>query len=229
MKINFLGDSITAGAGAEKVENMFTTVLCRMLGATENNYGVCGTRIAKQTLPSDDPAMDETFLMRAEKMDKTADLVFVFGGTNDYGHGDALLGDMESDSEDTFYGAFKKLVETLIADYGREKLLFLLPLPRYNQNSVYGEIEIKKYGGVPVSLHDKEHPFENLYPLSVYIEAEKKVLEAYGVRYLDFSDRFPEPLTNTGDEWTVDGLHPNIRGHHMLAEWIASEIDRRTE
>lgn len=223
MKINFLGDSITAGAGAEKPENMFTTVLCRMLGAVENNYGVCGTRIAKQTLPSDDPTMDETFLMRAEKMDKTADWVLVFGGTNDYGHGDAALGDMDSTSEYTFYGAFKKLVEKLLEDYGREKLLFLLPLPRYDQNNVLGENEVKKGGVFPVSLHDKDHPIEYLYPLSAYIEAEKNVLEKYQIRYLDFSDRFPEPQTNTGDELTMDGLHPNIKGHHKLAEWIAAE------
>lgn len=209
MNINFLGDSITAGAGAERVENMFTTVLCRMLGANERNYGVCGTRIAKQTLPSNDPTMDETFLERAQKMDKNADLVFVFGGTNDYGHGDAVLGDMTSDSEYTFYGAFKQLVKTLIEDYGREKLIFLLPLPRYNQESIYGGKGVKKTGA---------------YPLSAYIEAERMVLEKYQIRYLDFSKQFPMPQTDQGDELTMDGLHPNIAGHKFLAELIHEQL-----
>ncbi len=215
MKINFLGDSITAGAGAEKVENMFTTLLCRKLGAVENNYGVCGTRIAKQTQPSNDAAMDETFLMRASKMDVSADLVIVFGGTNDYGHGDAVLGDMQSDTEYTFYGAFRKLAEFLIKTFGREKLLFILPLQRYHQDDIYGENEIKKYGGSPV---------EDLHPLSDYRNAEKELLDFYGISYLDFTDRFPEPKTNQGDELTMDGLHPNVKGHRLLAEWIAEQI-----
>lgn len=228
MIINFLGDSITAGAGAEKVENMFTTVLCKTLGATENNYGICGTRIARQTLPSDDEAMDETFEMRARKMDPSADLVFVFGGTNDYGHGDAMLGDIDSDSEYTFYGAFRQLVEMLITTYGKEKLLFLLPLPRYQQDDIYGENGAKRGGDFPVSRHDAKHPFTNLYPLSDYIRAEREVLEAYGIAYLDFADRFPEPKCNTGDELTMDGLHPNIKGHRILAGWIAEELKKRT-
>ncbi len=229
MIINFLGDSITAGAGAEKVENMFTTLLCKKLGAIENNYGICGTRIARQILPSDDAAMDETFLMRAQKMDRAADLVFVFGGTNDYGHGDAMIGELDCNDTDTFYGAFRQLVEMLIDTYGKEKLLFLLPLPRYQQEDVYGENGAKRGGNFPVSQHDKDHPFANLYPLSTYIRAEREVLETYGVDYLDFADRFPEPKCNTGDDLTMDGLHPNIKGHRLLAEWIAEELVKRTE
>ena len=52
MKFNFLGDSITEGAGAEKVENMFTYLVSEYFGAEEINLGVGGTRIAKQTTPS---------------------------------------------------------------------------------------------------------------------------------------------------------------------------------
>lgn len=224
MIINFLGDSITAGAGAEKVENMFTTVLCNLLNAKENNYGICGTRIAKQIVPSDDVAMDETFRERAEKMNKSADLVFVFGGTNDYGHGDALMGDMTSESEFTFYGAMKKLVETLIADYGREKLVFLLPLPRYNQDSIYGENDVKNTYSNPISRHDVYHPVKSLYPLETYIDAEREVLTHYGIRYLDLTEDFPQPRTNQGDALTMDGLHPNIAGHRFLAELIYAKL-----
>lgn len=224
MKINFLGDSITAGAGAERVENMFSTLLAGMLNAEEKNYGVCGTRIARQTLSSDDPAMDETFLDRERKMDRDADLVLVFGGTNDYGHGDALMGDMSSESEYTFYGAMKQLVEALIRDFGREKVIFILPLPRYDQDNVLGENEVKMGSVFPLSRHDKDHPVEALYPLSAYIQAEKDVLEHYQVRYLDLSGDFHVPTTNAGDELTMDGLHPNIAGHRYLADVICAKL-----
>ncbi len=224
MKINFLGDSITAGAGAEIPENMYTTILCKMLKAEEKNYGICGTRIAKQTIPSDELEFDETFLERAKKMDKDADLVIVFGGTNDYGHGDAMMGNINSDDEYTFYGSFKRLVNYLIDTYGKEKLVFILPLPRFNQDSVYGENEIKKEAFSPMSGHKGDDSYTSLYPLSDYIEAEKNVLSKSGIRYLDFSDKFPLPEVNTGDELTMDGLHPNPKGHKFLANLIAEEL-----
>ena len=81
MVINFLGDSITEGAGAGSPENMYVNLVGQKLGAAVNNYGVGGTRIARQTTPTDPPRADEDFLIRAAKMDKNADFVFVFGGT----------------------------------------------------------------------------------------------------------------------------------------------------
>lgn len=47
--INFLGDSITEGAGASCLENRYTDVLAREFGLKKaNNYGISGTRIARQ-------------------------------------------------------------------------------------------------------------------------------------------------------------------------------------
>lgn len=224
MKINFLGDSITAGAGAEVPENMYTTILCKKLNAEERNFGICGTRIAKQTIPSDEPEFDETFLERAKRMDKDADLVIVFGGTNDYGHGDAMMGDMDSEDEFTFYGAFKTLVNYLADTYGKDKLVFIMPLPRFNQDSIYGENGIKQSAFPPMSGHMGDTTYENLYPLSDYIEAEKKILDKAGIKYLDFAGKFPLPESNTGDDLTTDGLHPNIKGHEFLANLIADEL-----
>ena len=48
IKIGFLGDSITAGAGASAPEKTYAAVLCGKIGAEEINYGVGGTRIARQ-------------------------------------------------------------------------------------------------------------------------------------------------------------------------------------
>lgn len=224
MKINFLGDSITEGVWTEKPGQRYASKVCEILGATENNYGVSGTRIASQEIPSDEASFDETFYTRACRMEKDADLVFVFGGTNDHGHGDALMGDMDSESEYTFYGAMKKLVEKLLADYGKEKLLFLLPLPKFNQESIWGENGVKVGSVPPLTSHDKEHPIQALYPLSAYIAAEKEVLEHYGVRYLDFADKFPEPQHQAEEGYFKDGLHPNVEGHAYLAGLIAEEI-----
>lgn len=203
MKICFLGDSITIGAGAGTVDNMYTTILCKKLGAVEKNYGVCGTRIAKQATPSENPSDDEDFLVRAMKMDRDADFVFVFGGTNDYGHGDAPIGDGTSKTPYTFCGALRILTEYLVSQYGSQRLCFVLPLPRFHENDPYGEKGCKKAKGVP---------------LSEYREAIRRIVGGYGVDVLDLCADFPEPVTDGGDALTIDGLHPNPKGHRIIAE-----------
>ena len=59
--INFLGDSITQGVGASCIENRYTDVLARQFGLKRaNNYGISGTRIARQRVVTDDP-FDQDF------------------------------------------------------------------------------------------------------------------------------------------------------------------------
>ena len=212
MKINFLGDSITEGACASVTEKRYSTLVCEMLGAEERNYGIGGTRIAKQKNPNPESWEDDKdFISRAPTMDKDADFVFVFGGTNDYGHGNVPLGNMTNETEYTFYGALKRLVQYLISTYGKEKLCFILPIHRYNENNPYGEGN-KAVAGAP---------------LSAYVQAEKEVFNHYGVEYLDFNQLFPVPKTNMGDELTQDGLHPNDAGHKILAEQLLCYLKRK--
>ena len=201
MKINFLGDSITEGALAGFIEKRYTTLVAEAFGAEECNFGVSGTRIAKQVKKTNNPDQD-VFMCRAVKMDCKADFTFVFGGTNDYGHGDAKMGTMESRDPYTFYGAMHGLVSYLVSKFDLAKLCFIMPIPRYNQDCLYGD-------------GSKD---EAAYPLSAYIEAEKDVLDYYGVEYLDLSDKFYVPTTceNDGDLF-ADGLHPNESGHSFLA------------
>ena len=54
-------------------------------------------------------------------------------------------------------------------------------------------------------------------PLTVYRDKIAEMCGHYGVDCIDICDIFPEPKTQ-GDEYTVDGLHPNNHGHHMIAE-----------
>ena len=126
MKINFLGDSITQGAGAELPENRYTTLVARYFNGEENNYGVGGTRIARQVKRTNNPD-DDVFILRAVMMQ------------NDYGHGDAKLGTFEDRDEYTFYGAFHTLVAYLAENFPKEKLCFILPIPRYDQDNLYGD------------------------------------------------------------------------------------------
>ena len=101
VKINFLGDSITEGKGVT-AEDSFVGLVAARTGAVCRNYGIGGTRIAKQRVPSEKARWDLDFMGRVAEMDPDADVIVVFGGTNDYGHGDAVMGTMADRSPNTF-------------------------------------------------------------------------------------------------------------------------------
>lgn len=210
MKINFLGDSITQGAGAERPENMYTTLVADYFKAEECNYGIGGTRIAKQIKPTNNPD-DDVFMCRAVKLPRDADFTFVFGGTNDYGHGDAKLGTFNDRDDYTFYGAFHNLVAYMVGAFAKDKLCFILPIPRFDQDNPYGD-------------GSKDEP---IAPMSAYIEAEKEVLAYYGVEYLDLSGLFYIPENVGYGELFCDGLHPNPKGHRVLADCLIEYLKQR--
>ncbi len=209
LTINFLGDSITEGAAATSPEYMYTTQVAKKLGCTVNNYGIGGTRIARQKEPTiSDLRFDLDYVQRADDMDVNADLVFVFGGTNDFGHGDAAFGDIDSDDVYTFYGAMNTLVSKLIARYGKDKICFIMPLHRYNENNPYGDGTAKT-----------PRP-----TLGEYVAAEIAVLNKRGVKYVDFRNDMPLPTVDTPTEYYQDGLHPTDKGHELLADLICNYI-----
>ena len=207
MVINFLGDSITQGAGADCEADMYVNVVGATLGCEVKNYGVGGTRIARQTVPSAEPCYDQDFLLRSEEMGD-ADFVFVFGGTNDFGHGDAEFGELDSTDLYTFCGAANTLLKNLIARYGKEKLCVILPLHRVDEDNIYGDGSKKK----PSKL------------LQDYVAALRAIAGKYGLDMMEFDKEFPYSQIAPGQGLTTDGLHPNSYGHKIIAEKICEYI-----
>ena len=128
--INVLGDSITEGVGASDPGLRFTDVLARQFGCRVNNYGISGSRIARQVVVTAEP-YDRDFCMRVDEMDADADAVVIFGGTNDYGHGEAPLGANGDRQPDTFYGACHYLMDHLLTRYPGKPVLICTPLRVY--------------------------------------------------------------------------------------------------
>ena len=189
---------------------MYTTLVADYFKAEECNYGISGTRIAKQIKPTNNPD-DDVFMCRAVKLPRDADFTFVFGGTNDYGHGDAKLGTFNDRDDYTFHGAFHNLVAYMVGAFAKDKLCFILPIPRFNQDSPYGD-------------GSKDEP---IAPMSAYMEAEKEVLAYYGVEYLDLSGLFYIPENAGYGELFCDGLHPNPKGHRVLADCLIEYLKKR--
>lgn len=146
-KINFLGDSITEGIGVSSRDKKYVEVFARKFEpAMVRNYGISGTRIARQQTPAvGNPRFDLDFCSRVAEMD--ADIVVVFGGTNDFDHGDAPMGSFDDRTPDTFYGACHTLMLRLIEKYPTATIVFMTPLHRAVEVNDNGE-KLSAYVGV---------------------------------------------------------------------------------
>lgn len=202
-KVLFLGDSITEGVGASEYAKSYVPIFAELSGADVKNYGIGGTRIAKQLHQSENPRWDQDFISRVDMMESDANIVVVFGGTNDFGHGDAKIGDFNSRSEYTFYGAMHILCEKLINKYPNADIIFVTPLHRETE-----DIKIKE-NGMPSEI-----------PLAGYVSIIKEIAGYYGLPVMDlFHTSGMQPKVGVvKKEFMPDGLHPSDKGAKRIAE-----------
>ena len=205
LKIDFLGDSITEGALASCPEKTFVALVGKMLPCLARNYGISATRIARQHKPSPDSRWDLDFVKRVDDLTKDADFVVVFGGTNDYGHGDAPFGKIGNKTCMTYCGAVYMLMKRLCKKFRKEQIIIIPPIHRVNEDNPYGE-------------GNKEVPSKSLGEYrDVIIETAKQ----FGVHLLDITDEIGPA---EGNPLLGDGLHPNDEGHHKIATLICEYI-----
>ena len=215
MKLLFLGDSITEGVGASAKEKNYVNLVRAAIGCEAVNYGVSGTRIGRQThVYCDNTVWNYDFRLRAQIMDGEADKVFVFGGTNDYGHGSLYLGNPNERIPETFCTELRLLIEDLIDKYGKEKLCFLLPLRRYKDEK-----------GIACKGDSGDELGASLFE---YVKAMREIVSEYGIDFVDlYENGIPKPLISTGDQYTVDGVHPNDKGYEIIANRICEYINNK--
>ncbi len=203
-KINFLGDSITERYCATAYRNCYVEVLKRECGLAEaRNYGIAGTRIARQQTPSEMKRYDLDFCSRYAKMDEDADVIVVFGGTNDHGHGDAPLGKDSDRTPDTFCGACHTLFAGLLERFPNAKIVVLTPLHRADENT--------PKEGSGVVLED-------------YVNCIRAIAQQYALPVLDLfnTSAIRANVPEIAERLTTDALHPNDEGHAVLAAEIAA-------
>ena len=112
--INFIGDCITEGGAVIDKNNRYDNAIRIGYGLkATNNYGVSGTRIAHQSATSIHPRFDLNFCGRAYDIDFSADVTVVYGGVNDYLHGDAPIGTPSDTTPATFFGGVNFLMSFL--------------------------------------------------------------------------------------------------------------------
>lgn len=194
LKIAFLGDSITEGAGLESTEGAYWNLLKEREGLAEIYVdGISGSRISRQWTPSEKPRYDLDFVSRVKDIPEDMDVVVVFGGTNDFGHGDAPLGSRGERSPYTFYGACDLLIRRLMERFPKSDLVFMTPVHRLVEE-------------------------QNGRMLKDYVEALRQVTEYYGIPVVDLyaTSGIQPKLAVNKDTYCPDGLHPNEAGHERI-------------
>ena len=215
LTVNFLGDSITEGCGVVDRKNCrYDNRLKEMCGiARVNNYGIGGTRLAHQTKPSDNPRFDLCFCGRAYVMDTNADLVVVYGGVNDYLHGDAPIGKLGDITPATFHGGVYFLMNYLNENYKKKgkAVAFLTPARCFGH---------EKISGSPAKRPDAMSLVE-------YVKIIQKTAEIFDIPVFDMYNnlRLDPNEPEVKEKYTSDGLHFNDKGHAVIAERVKEFLE----
>lgn len=201
LKINFLGDSITEGVAVSRPDKRYFELIKKQYKLKEaNGYGISGTRFAKQIVPSETESVDRYFASRVAEMKEDADCVVVFGGTNDFDHGDAPRGTFSDRTPDTFYGACHDLFTKLIEKYPGKPIVVMTPLHRL------ADVETREKSDTTVTLKD-------------YVSIIREVAEFYSLPVCDlYKNSGLQPLVPAiREKFVPDGLHPCDAGHELIA------------
>ena len=210
MKMNCLGDSITWGyipdSGA-RMANPYPSIVKNLLGLSEcRNYGISGSTLAVNS-GNYDP-----MCIRYADMDDDADIVLVFGGTNDYGRAvyTPNLGTITDSVNTTVYGALNILCDGLITKYPKALIFLCTPLKRADKTAANG-------GG---------------YTLEDVAKAIRDVGEKFGMPVLDLNYEGGFYISNAAFRSQYGGddkLHPNqaFNTDHlapMVARYVNGKI-----
>ncbi len=203
------GDSTTwgdNGTGAGGPAISWTSHLGELLGgATVNNFGVKGSRLAVK----DD--RDDSFVERLDGVDADADVYLLFGGVNDFSR-NVPLGQMGSTSTREFYGALDYLVRTITARSPEARLVVMTPCKTSGK-------------------HEKDIPgsFEQNHlglTQEPYVAAVREVADYYSLPVIDlYAQSGISPfLPQHRELYMPDGLHYSPAGYERLALRIAAGL-----
>lgn len=201
LKISFLGDSITEGGIASFYNRSFVPLVEKDLPCVAYNFGISGTKIARHKPTSDDRSALE-MVNRVDKIYKDSDFVVILAGVNDYWLSQVPLGKTTDRRDDTFTGAVNLLCERLLKRFGKDKLLFILPLPKMDEGPL-------RSGITNATLED-------------YRKIIKNRCDFYHIPTMNMNKDLADIKLNF-----ADGAHPNDRGHRVVADNIIKYLKKR--
>ena len=209
-KVNFLGDSVTKGENSAdsykrmKDDNIASIVKEHFGFSVARNYGIGGSRITTHG------GNNNGMIDRYNNMDNDADLIVLWGGTNDFG-GNVEIGNLNLNNltdNTKFKTAFYNLLKALIEKYPGKQLLVITPMHRKD--------------GKPDNVTNSAG-----HVLKDYRNAEIEIAELLGIPVLDmWSELGGTPFIDSfKTNYMPDGLHPSILGMRTyVGERICNKI-----
>ncbi len=210
--MNILGDSITWGYNpntGEQIEKNYSILLKERLNLKElRNYGINSSTLA------DNKISYEPMCNRYKNMDDNADIVAIFGGTNDYGREDfeVQLGKINDLGTATIYGALNNMCIGLKQKYPNSVIFFITPIQRaYIDRGCNFKYATNIKNRLKYSLEDVANAIKevckknNILVFDLYNNCDINTIEDY-IKYIP------------------DGLHPTEEYHKILANKIYDYI-----
>jgi lysophospholipase L1-like esterase len=186
-------------------------VLLRELGLAEAyNMGISGTRIARQTGVD----IDTSFTKRCEEIPKDIDAIVVYGGVNDYMHGNAPFGKQGDRTPDTFVGAVWYLMNYLKTQHAGKPIIFLAPAKMDFDGAYYPYPSTR-----PEKLPD-------CLPLINYVDVIIETAREFNIPVLDLYRDLPidASMPEYQARYAPDGLHFSDDGHKIIAKMLCELI-----
>lgn len=199
LKWNAIGDSLTSAIGtAINYQNYISGKYC----IEPRNYGIAGSTIANGT-DSSNPMIE-----RYTSMNDDADIITVFGGTNDYG-AQIPIGEDDSTDTTTFKGALNVMIDGLVNKYPGKRIGFITPMRRAD---IYKTVPLETYVNAMVKLcANKSIPCLDLYH-NGNLNPEIDVI----------ANTFFRMSVSSGS----DKLHLNAKGHLIISRIIDDFLHR---
>ena len=212
-KIACLGDSITEGVKANgwqwhryidkyfKENGIETTIV---------NLGVGGTSVCTSSYVS---SSLQPFVNRLNTIPTDADVIVIFGGTNDWGN-NATLGTISDTGSSSFYGAYKYMLEWFANNRPNAKILTITPLKRYYRGYT------STWTNAQTTRNNKGQLLQD------YVRAVKEVSEMYAIPCVDLHNEsgLNPVLDIVRTKYMEDGLHPTAEGNKKMYPIILDKL-----
>ena len=201
-KIIAYGDSITSNG-------QYLRYAEKKIGVTIKNAGISSTTMTPSSNPGSNGDLLTSFNGTCPDLSKY-DIVTIAHGTNDLSSsvpiGEiGLITDKILDTN-TFYGAYRKVIETIIKNYPHIRIVLCTPIHKYTTHEA-NEAVANSVGHRLKDYVDAIHNLANMYSLIVC-----DMYKDCGINYLNYTTYMP------------DGVHPNDYGGELMGKCYVNSL-----
>ena len=201
-KIIAYGDSITSNGDYLRYTE-------KKIGVTIKNAGISSTTMTPSSNPASNGDLLTSFNGTCPDLSKY-DIVTIAHGTNDLSSS-VPIGEIGSITDklldtNTFYGAYRKVIETIIKNYPHIRIVLCTPIHKYTIHEA-NEAVANGAGHKLKDYVDAIHNLANMYSLIVC-----DMYKDCGINYLNYTTYMP------------DGVHPNGYGGELMGKCYINSL-----